>query len=390
MSRIVVCGYMVRHPVAGNLLAYLHYVLGLARLGHEVVYLEESGWPRSCYDPFGGTHTDDPCVGLRIVRALLASHGLDARVYYVDRDTRIVRGGHRRDVESALRKADLLLNVGGVCWLPEFTLCPRLALVDLDPLFTQLGYFGAEGLDQHHVLFTYGANIGSDGCTVPTAGRDWSPTVPPVVPDIWPRAEASDGPFTTVANWRAYGGVIHRGRHYGQKDEEFLRLLNLPSRTPQRLELALSGAGAQVRQQLRAGGWSVRDAGELDGDMTAYRAYIRRSRGELSAAKHAYVVTRSGWFSDRSVCYLAAGRPVVVQDTGIDAWLPTGRGVQVFDTAEQAADCIAEVNADYTRHRRAATELTRDVFGFDVVLPRLLEAAVAEPSRTVLPLGRAR
>jgi hypothetical protein len=246
----------------------------------------------------------------------------------------------------------------------------------MDPFFTQVAQFGAKVLGDYHVHFSYGANIGRPGCTVPTCGIDWNPAAPPVVPEVWGHAEPrADAPFTTVANWSSYGGLTYEGEHYGQKDEEFLRLLDVPRRTAQRLELAISG-GQDVRGRLRAAGWSVRDAGEeVSTDVPTYRNYIRNSRGEFSAAKHAYVKTRSGWFSDRSVCYLAAGLPVVLQDTGFSDWLPTGRGVLAFATPDGAVDCLDRLNADYAAHRRAAREVAERLFDYRVVLPRLLQRA---------------
>ncbi len=377
MARIVVCGFMVRYPVAGNLLAYFHYVLGLHRLGHEVLYLEESGWPYSCYDPVTHDYGDDPHTGLRIVRTLMAKYGVKASLCYVNRDSGNVEGANWDDVKRMLAAADLLLNIGGVCWLPEFRLCRRRALVDMDPLFTQIGRFGAYLINDHHVHFSYGANIGRPGCTVPTSGINWLPTVPPVMSELWEDApEMPDAPLTTIANWRAYGAVTYHGERYGQKDEEFLRLIDLPGHTTERLELALSGADAKVLERLRTAGWLVRNAGEVSTDVSTYRTYITGSRGELSAAKHAYVKTRSGWFSDRSVCYLAAGRPVILQDTGFSDWLPTGRGALAFSSVEEATDCIERVNAEYQAHCRAAKTIAERIFSHQVVLPQLLEAAL--------------
>jgi hypothetical protein len=378
VSRVVVSGYMLRHPVAGNILAFFQYLVGLRRLGHEVAYVEESGWPYSCYDPRTGHWVDHPEGGLRVVRELVARHALEVPVYYVDRESGATDGGSRDEVRAALADADLLLNVGGVCWLPEFRLCRRRALIDMDPLFTQVERFGAEVLADYQTHFSYGANIGRPGCTIPTAGVRWHAARPPVVTDLWAGAEPDPAaPFTTIGNWGSYGGVEYEGERYGQKDEEFLRLIDLPSRTPQRLELALSGAGDAVFERLRGAGWSVRDAGvEVSTDLDTYRDYIMRSRGELSVAKHAYVKTRSGWFSDRSVCYLAAGLPTILQDTGFTEWLDAGRGVLAFTTPAEAAECIARVNADYAAHRRAAREVARAVFDHAVVLPRLLETAL--------------
>lgn len=382
---------MIRNPLAGNMLAYFQYVLGLHRLGHEVVYLEESGWSYSCYDPLNGEYGDDPHPGLGAVRALFAAHGLDIPIVYVNRDSGLIHGAERGDLKGMLRATDLLLNLGGVCWLPEFHLCSRRALVDMDPLFTQIGRFGGEGMDYYHAYFTYGANIGRPSCTVPTGGVDWVPTVPPVVPEVWQTVGRSqfsqEGVFTTVASWSAYGATTYQGHRYGQKDEEFLRLLDLPRRTSQKLELALSGTSAEVAECLRAAGWRLRNGGEVSRDVRTYQSYIVGSRGEFSAAKHAYVRTRSGWFSDRSVCYLAAGLPVILQDTGFTDWLPSGRGVLAFSSLEEAASCLERVDAEYEAHRRAANEIAGATFGYRTVLPQLVDAALG-PTGGPGPVGR--
>lgn len=389
MARIVVTGYMLRHPVAGNVLAFFHYVLGLTRLGHEVCYVEESGWPYSCYDPESGLWQDFPHTGLRVVRRLMNDHGLKVPVCYVNRDTGDTDGAVWADLKRMLSSADLLLNIGGVCWLDEFRLCQRRALIDLDPLFTQMKQFGSKLLHDYHMHFSYGTNIGRPDCLIPDNGLRWRPTVPPVVPELWPAATPGAGaPFTTIANWSAYGGIEHDGESYGQKDEEFMRLLPLPARTSQALELAISGADDTVRSTLRQAGWSVKDAGqEVSVDLPTYRRYILQSGGEFSVAKNAYVKTRSGWFSDRSVCYLAAGLPVILQDTGYSDWLPAGRGVLAFSSLEEAAECIARVNADYEGHRRAARQIAAQAFDYRVVLPRLLEVALGGSREPVAVLG---
>jgi hypothetical protein len=378
MSRIVVSGYMIRHPVAGNILAYIQYVLGLHRLGHDVVYIEESGWPYSCYDPTDRQWHAYPTAGLPIVRGLCRDLGADVPVIYVDRESGRVDGADASDVAEILRRADLLLNVGGVCWLDEFELCGCRALVDLDPMFTQANMFGAKLLDQYHAHFSYGANIGREACTIPTGGVDWLPTVPPVVVDIWPWAmPADDAPMTTIANWSAYGALEYEGRRYGQKDVEFLKIIDLPARVSRTLELAISGADETTWSRLRAAGWQLRDAGEeVSSDIATYQSYIRGSRGELSAAKEAYVRTRSGWFSDRSACYLASGLPVVVQDTGFTDWLPAGDGVIPFTTLDEAAAAIERVESGYEQQRKSARAIAEGVFSHTAVLPRMIELAL--------------
>ena len=379
MARIIVTGYMIRHPVAGNMLAYFHYLLGFHSLGHEVCYLEESGWPSACFNPETSSYSDDPSYGIHAIRALLESHDISMPVCYVNRGTGKVSGYCDSSLDQLLASADLLLNVGGVCSLPEFALSTRRVLIDMDPLFTQLGYFAGEDLHDYDVHFSYGSNIGRAGSSVPTCGIEWLPVVPPVVPSIWQGSASNNfnAPYTTICNWSAYGAVEHEGERYGQKDVEFLRLLELPEHVSQRLELAVSGADAGTRGEFEAAGWSVRNARDISNDVSAYQQYIARSRGEFSAAKQAYVKTRSGWFSDRSVCYLAAGRPVIVQDTGIGDWLTTGQGVLTFSSIDQAIDCLEQVDADYACHCEAAKQIADQVFSYKVVLPRILEQSFA-------------
>jgi hypothetical protein len=206
----------------------------------------------------------------------------------------------------------------------------------------------------------------------------WLPTLPPVVADLWTAVPPHAGlPCTTVANWSAYGGVEHDGVFYGQKDREFERLLDLPQRVPVALELALTGADADTRRRFRDKGWLVREASEVTSSVADYRGYLAGSQAELSAAKHAYVASRSGWFSDRSVCYLAAGRPVIVQDTGIGTWLDVDSGVVTFADLDEAAEAVTRVTCRLNDHSRAARRIAREVFDYRVVLPRLLARALS-------------
>jgi hypothetical protein len=240
-------------------------------------------------------------------------------------------------------------------------------------------------VDEYQSYFSYGVNIGHTGCHIPTNGKDWLATVPPVVPDIWATKlpcinSGGNALFTTVANWSAYGAVNYHNEQYGQKDLEFLRLVDLPGKTTQKLELALAGAGPEIIQQLELAGWSVRCAGELSKDMSTYKKYITDSRGEFTAAKNAYVKTNSGWFSDRSVCYLAAGRPVIMQDTGFSTWLPTGEGVLAFSTVDEAMHCIEKVNSRYTNNCRAARKLAEQTFSYKNVLTAMLDKIWKRPA----------
>ncbi len=371
MAKIVVSGYMVRYPLGGLMLAYFHYLLGFHRLGHQVTYIEESGWPESCYDPGTDSPTSNPRPGLKVVGALLDKHDTRIPVYYVDRATGEVFGGTRDDVRRDLAESDVLLNLGGVCWLDEYSLCRKRILLDMDPLFTQVDFFAAKVLGDYHVHLSYGMNIGKPGCTVPTMGYNWRGTAPPVACELWSAAPPGEV-FTTVASWSSYGELEYQDQTYGQKGVEFMRLIDLPRHTSQRLELVLNG-GEEIRDQFREHGFSILDSRKTTHQLDAYVNYVCGSRGEFSAAKNAYVKTRCGWFSDRTVCYMAASRPVVIQDTGIADWLPTGRGVLTFSTPEEAADCLARVNADYEVHSHAARELAMQYFDYRKVLPAILE-----------------
>lgn len=388
MARIVVCGYMIRHPVAGNLLAYFHYLLGLDWLGHEVLYLEESGWSQSCYDPINRNYSDDPQVGLYMMQALMNTYGVNATMGYVNRETGTVYGTDWAEIKRMLSTADLLMNIGGVCWLPDFLLCKRRLLLDMYPFFTQVGTFAAEGRNDYHVYFSYGTNIGQPNCTIPTGGIDWLPMVPPVVPEIWqdvvsiqdePESlDNSNTVFTTVTNWNAYGGITYQGEYYGQKREEFIDLLELPSHCSSKLELALSGRTpeiAEIKKHLQAAGWSVRDGGEIGASLSTYQTYLAGSRGEFSVAKQVYVKTRSGWFSDRSVCYLAAGRPVITQETSFSKFLPTGKGLFAFNTMEDILTAVDAIKSDYEGNCRAAREIASEYFAAEKVIGSLMERA---------------
>jgi hypothetical protein len=361
-------------------MAYMQYALGFARLGHDVTYVEESGWPDSCYDPLTLEMGNDPRAGMYWVAELAKTCELELPLYYVDRETRTLFGGEWGDLIACLDSADLLLNLGGVCWLPEFEHCVWRAYVDMDPGFTQLGRFGAEAISKHQVHFTYGSNFGQPDCAIPNDGIDWRPTRPPVVTELWQEHtnNVQSGSLTTIANWNPYGSDNNGNLRLGQKDEEFLRIIELPRHTPQPLELAIAGADAEVEKRLREAGWRLSSARQVSAHFETYKAFILGSRGEFSVAKHGYVVTNSGWFSDRSVCYLAAGRPVVLQETGFSKWLPTGKGVLAFSNLEEAIVCIDMLNGEYAAHVDAAREIAETTFGYRTVLSRLLGEALNE------------
>lgn len=362
--RIVLGGMLAGVPGQGGAAwAVLQWALGLQRLGHEVVLVEQ-------VDPQWLAHTA-PAFG-----ELTRGHGLRGAVI----DGRgAIAGMSGRELARAVRGADLLLNLSGVV-RDEALLgaVVRRVFVDLDPAFTQL-WHTAEGidmgLDRHEAFVTVGGCLGRPGCDVPTCGRPWIASRPPIVLQRWPVAGGSGGGrLTTIAHWRSYGSIHHGGVHYGQKAHSLRGLIDLPTRGGGTFELAL-GIHPAEREDLAAlarGGWRLVDPRSVAATPTAYAAFVRGSWAEIGIAKQGYVVSRCGWFSDRSVCYLASGRPVVAQDTGFGAWLPSGEGVLPFTTAEQAVAAIGELRRDYRRHRRAARELAEEVFDSDRVLRELL------------------
>jgi hypothetical protein len=371
---IILAGIMGRYPYGGVAWCSLMYLLGLRRLGHRVWYLEDTG---ECnFDPVANTVATEPAYALGFIRECLAPFGLGESWCYVD-----YRGEYHGQGRDAWRHvcagADLFLDLSGGCWFwrDEYAAIPHSAFIDSDPAFTQLalaqgvGWY-VEFFGRFDRLFTFGRNIGTPACAVPTAPFTWEHTWQPVCVDEWcPTGEAPRPCFTTVMTWK----IKSFQEIGGNKDVEFLKILDLPSRTEVPLELALSGPG----EFLSGHGWRCRDALAVSHSLGAYRDYVRGSRGEFSVAKHTYVRTNSGWFSDRTECYLAGGRPAVVQDTGFSAHVPTGAGLFAYRTADEALAGIEAIVGDYPRHARAARELALAHFAAEVVLPPLLERATA-------------
>ncbi len=364
--RIVVAGMLAGIPRQGGATwAVLQYVLGLRRLGHEVVVVEEVDHERFA-------------ASASRFAALAAEFGLGPHAAMIDRATGATACIERADLLRAVDGADLLLNISGT--LTDEAVLSRVgrrAFVDLDPAFTQLWHEqGVDmGFDRHDRFVTIGQAIGMPGCSVPTCGRQWLTTRQPIVLEHWPLAgDVANEGLTTVGHWRAYGSIHHEGVHYGQKAHSLRPLMDLPRRVPELFSLAL-GIHSDERDDLDAldrSGWRLVDPDAVAGTPGDYREFVRASWAEFGLAKHGYVISRCGWFSDRSLCYLASGRPVVAQDTGFADWLPTGEGLFAFSTADDVVAAVGELRSDYPRHRRAARALAEDVFDSDRVLGELL------------------
>jgi hypothetical protein len=286
---------------------------------------------------------------------------------------------YRAALEFA-READLLLDISGMLSCEERLVepIPVRAFVDLDPGFNQVWHESGEdmGLDAHNRFVTVGLAVGAATCPVPTCGVTWIPTLPPVVLEHWaPATDLGRDAFTTVGHWRSYGSIQHAGIHYGQRAHSLRELVSLPARTSARFQLALGIHRDEVQdlEALEAEGWELLDPREVAGTPDAYREFIGESKAELGVAKSGYAASRSGWFSDRSACYLASGRPVVAQETGFSEFLSAGEGLISFSNVDEAAAGVEEVEADWRRHARAARSLAEEYLDSDKVLGRLLD-----------------
>jgi hypothetical protein len=382
--RIVVLGYVVRCPLGGMAWHYLQYVMGLTELGHDVYFVEDSDDYPSCYDPARHVTDEDPTYGLAFAARSFERIGLaDRWAYYDGHRTRWLGPGGSR-MHEICATADLVLNISGANPLrPWLMQVPARALIDTDPSFEQIRQLTVparrDRAAQHTAFFSFGENIGTPSSTVPEDGLPWLRTRQPIVLDAWPVTPGpAHGNFTTIMQWDSYPRREYDGRVYGMKSDSMQAYLDLPQRSGSVFELGL-GTPTAPRALFRSHGWVVTNPLEATRDPWTYQDYIRQSKAEFSVAKHGYVVSRSGWFSERSACYLASGRPVLVQDTGFSDWLETGCGVVPFNTPEEALIGTEEIDRGYDAHCRGARDIAEEYFNARTVLSRLVEQAVNAP-----------
>jgi hypothetical protein len=381
-GRIIVFGILFWYPLAGVTYQFLHYLIALRRLGYDPYYIEDSG--RWIYDPALNDLSPNATPNVEAVAPVLDAHGFAGRWAFrgVYPDGRCY-GMSEEQILGLYREADAFLNVTGAQEIREEHLrCRRRIYVESDPFASQVQVAtGNErtiaALDAHDTHFTFGENIGHPDCTVPVGRYDWRPTRQPVVTDLWEQpCSATTAPYTTITTWHNTGkDVTYRGeRYYWTKDREFQRFLDLPKHRSVPFELAV-GVDDAVKRRLDEQGWRQRLSVDLSASVTGYREYIQRSRGEFTVARDQYVRPRTGWFSDRSACYLAAGRPVITEDTGFGKFLPTGRGLFAFSTLDDVLAAIDAIESDYETHCRAAHEIAETYFGAERVVESLMSRA---------------
>lgn len=367
-------------PLAGVAWQALHYVLGLRRLGFDVWYIEDSGAPP--IDPGTGLPAADCNYSVGFVRTMMERYDLGDRWAYWDAARNEVHGTTRENLTKLYRNAAAILNLSGATHLREEHMqCPIRVYIDTDPgaalaKLAEGDRDAIEFLGAHTHHFSYGENLGSDDCLVPDGGFSWGRTRAPVLVDLWDAGCVPAGPyFTSVATWENRRADIRLGdtTYRGSKHVNFLRFIELPRQLLQPFRLAMLPPGPEVAERVRACGWDIVDPVPLSADMRAYRDFILTSRGEFTVAKDIYVGSKSGWFGDRSACYLAAGRPVITQETGFSRFIETGRGLFGFSTVDEVRDAVAQINGDYARHSIGAIEIAYEYFDADTVLRKLTD-----------------
>ena len=385
-KRIVVMGFMGSMPIAGVIWQHVHYIVGLRRLGHDVYYIEDSA--RLPYNPETFEISNQFDYASQVLARLAREFRFKNRWAFCARYLRgrPTAGLSLKKVRQLYREADAILNICGAQELNDDLLaCERLLYIESDPSVEQIKIDRGvrstiDYLQRHHALFTFGENVGTKSFSVPTHAFKWHPTRQPIVTDFWktthipPRAAV----FTSIANWSTSGvkDITWRGEKYlWSKSREFLRFVAAPKKAGEIFELATNIKDAKTRVKFLGNGWRLHSPLQLSVDYWLYRDYIRRSKGEFTVAKDQYVRLNTGWFSDRSGCYLAAGRPVIIQETGFTKNYGGDAGLLTFKSLGEIVGAVKMINADYKRHARAARAIAREIFEAEKVLSSLLDRA---------------
>ena len=385
-KRILVMGFMGSCPIAGVIWQHVHYIVGLQRLGHDVYYIEDSA--RLPYNPETFEVNNEFDYAAQLLERLAREFEFKNRWAFCARYLRgqPTAGLSLNRVRQLYREADAILNICGAQEFNDDLLASdRIIYVESDPGVEQIRIDKGvrstiDYLRRHRALFSFGENVGTESFPVPTHNMKWLPTRQPVVTDLWKtnRAPSRAAVFTSVANWSTSGlkDITWRGEKYlWSKSREFLRFLAAPKKAGETFELATNIPDAKTRAKFLRNGWRFHSPLQLSVDYWLYRDYVRRSRGEFTVAKDQYVRLNTGWFSDRSACYLAAGRPVIIQQSGFTQHYGNDSGLFAFSSIKEIVEAVKAINADYAKHSRAAREVAREIFEAEKVLASLLDRA---------------
>lgn len=382
-GKIIVFGIIFWYPLAGVTYQFLHYLMGLRRLGYDPYYVEDSG--RWIYDPLSFEFSPDASCNIAAVAPILETHGFANRwAFRGNYPGGRCYGMTEEQLLQLYRQADAFLNVTASQELrEEHMACPRRIYVESDPFAVQIKVAQGDeptikALKAHDTLFTFGENLGAPDCDIPVERFRWLPTRQPVAMELWenPFPPARGTAFSTITTWHNKGKDLEwRGETwYWTKDREFKKFLDLPRRRDVKFELAVE-VDEDVHRLLTANGWNIVHSLPISRDINQYRRYIQNSRGEFTVAKDQVVRPLTGWFSDRSCSYLAAGRPVITQETGFSKYLPTGKGLFGFRTMEDILTAIDIIESDYEGSCTAAREIASEYFAAEKVLGSLMERA---------------
>lgn len=399
-KKIVVMGFAASVPIAGVIWQHVHYIVGLMRLGHDVYYVEDSA--RFPYNPVTFAQDENYDYAVSFLQKLAAQFGFENRWAFCARylpDQPCI-GMTKEKLRELYRDADAILNVcGSQEFNEDLAVSERILYVESDPGVEQIKVDKGEQatidyLQKHHALFTFGENVANDDFAVPTHNFQWIATRQPVVLDFWKTDSAppANALFTTIANWNTSGrkDIAWRGETYlWSKSLEFLKFVDAPRCAGEMFELATEIKDVPTRELFQRNGWRFVSPHAMSVDWNDYNRYIRESKGEFTVAKDQYVRLNSGWFSDRTACYLAAGRPVITQQTGFTKFFggangiadefangETQRGLFAFSSMEEIVEGARAIRADYALHSKAAQEIAHEFFDAEKVLADLLNRAM--------------
>ena len=390
--RIIVGGYIGLYPTGGATWDYIQYPLGLQMLGHDVYYIEDTGQ----YPIFQKEKAawNDASYCIEYLKNIMETYGMEDKWAYRDVALGKSFGMSEEKIRQVCSSADVFVNISYSTYpRDEYLKIPNRILIDSDPMFTQMQYMLQENsgsgvsqtwttkqmVESHTHLFTFGENIGSTDCRIPLLDYKWIPTRQPIVLNLWNnKSNSKIYGFTSIMNWSGRRKLIYGNDEWGQKDVEFEKFKELPSQLQNEsfdvvINRPLNKESEFRFKELITLGWKILDPQEVVNTSSDYRNFILNSTAEFGVAKETYVKSNSGWFSCRSACYLAAGKPVITQDTQWSKYIPSGNGLFAFTDMESAMEAIKEVKSNLPKQSIKAKEIAYDYFDSNIVLTKMLK-----------------